>query len=72
MDGRGQALDNSFTERLWRTITYEEVYLKEYESPRQARKELAAYFQLYNERRLHQSLDYQTPLEIYVEEQARG
>jgi len=65
MDGRGRALDNIFTERLWRTIKYEEVYLKQYESPRQARQELAAYLQFYNERRLHQSLDYQTPAEVY-------
>lgn len=65
MDGRGRALDNIFTERLWRTIKYEEVYLKEYESPRQARQELTAYLQFYNERRLHQSLDYQTPREMY-------
>lgn len=67
MDGRGRALDNIFTERLWRTIKYEEVYLKEYESPRQARQEIAAYLQFYNERRLHQSLDYQTPVEMYFE-----
>jgi len=65
MDGRGRALDNIFTERLWRTIKYEEVYLKEYGSPRQARQELATYLQFYNERRLHQSLDYQTPAEMY-------
>ena len=65
MDGRGRALDNIFTERLWRTIKYEEVYLKEYQSPRQARQELTAYLQFYNERRLHQSLDYHTPAEMY-------
>lgn len=61
MDGRGRALDTIFTERLWRTITYEEVYLKEYESPREARRELAAYLTFYHEQRLHQSLDYCTP-----------
>jgi putative transposase len=65
MDGRGRALDNIFTERLWRTIKYEEVYLKQYESPRQARQELAAYLRFYNERRLHQALDYRTPAELY-------
>lgn len=66
MDGRGSALDNIFTERLWRTIKYEEVYLKQYESPREARQELATYLRFYNERRLHQSLDYQTPEEVYL------
>ena len=66
MDGRGRALDNIFTERLWRTIKYEEVYLKEYESPRQARKELTAYLKFYNENRLHQALDYCTPAEVYL------
>jgi putative transposase len=65
MDGRGRALDNIFTERLWRTIKYEEVYLKNYESPRQARQELATYLRFYNERRLHQALDYRTPAELY-------
>jgi putative transposase len=65
MDGRGRALDNIFTERLWRTIKYEEVYLKQYESPRQARRELATYLHFYNERRLHQALEYRTPAELY-------
>lgn len=65
MDGRGRALDNIFTERLWRTIKYEEVYLKQYESPRQARQELATYLRFYNERRLHQALAYRTPAELY-------
>ncbi len=65
MDGRGRALDNIFTERLWRTIKYEEVYLKQYESPREARQELAAYLRFYNEQRVHQALEYQTPAEVY-------
>src|SRR5689334_22696485 len=65
MDGRGRALDNIFTERLWRTIKYEEVYLKDYSSPREARQSLAQYLQFYNERRLHQSLEYRTPAELY-------
>jgi putative transposase len=67
MDGRGRAFDNIFTERLWRTIKYEEVYLKEYQSPREARQSLAEYFQFYNERRLHQALEYRTPAELYFE-----
>jgi putative transposase len=65
MDGRGRALDNIFTERLWRTIKYEEVYLKQYDSPREARRELAAYLRFYNEQRVHQALEYQTPAEVY-------
>lgn len=65
MDGRGRALDNVFTERLWRTVKYEEVYLAEYDSPRAAHHGLARYFEFYNHRRLHQALGYRTPAEIY-------
>ncbi len=65
MDGRGRALDNIFTERLWRTIKYEEVYLKEYGSPRDARRSLAAYLDFYNHRRLHQAREYETPAALY-------
>lgn len=65
MDGRGRALDSIFTEQLWRTIKYEEVYLKDYSSPREARQSLAEYLRFYNERRIHQALDYQTPAELY-------
>jgi putative transposase len=65
MDGRGRALDNIFTERLWRTIKYEEVYLHEYASPRDARRSLTAYLDFYNYQRLHQALDYQTPAAVY-------
>ncbi|MBE3560438.1 MAG: transposase [Ktedonobacteraceae bacterium] len=65
MDGRGRALDNIFTERLWRTMKYEEVYLKQYESPREARQEIAAYLRFYNEQRVHQALEYQTSAEVY-------
>lgn len=65
MDGRGRALDNIFTERLWRTVKYEEVYLQEYASPREARRSLAEYLDFYNYRRLHQALDYQTPAAVY-------
>ena len=66
MDGKGRALDNIFTERLWRTVKYEAVYLKEYNSPREARLGLSRYFDFYNHRRLHQSLRYQTPAEVYL------
>jgi putative transposase len=66
MDGRGRALDNIFIERLWRTLKYEEVYLKSYQSVPQARESLKAYLHFYNEERLHQSLGYHTPAEIYT------
>ena len=65
MDGRGRAFDNIFVERLWRTIKYEEVYLHDYETPRQARQNLMRYLAFYNEVRLHQALDYRTPEQVY-------
>jgi putative transposase len=65
MDGRGRAMDDIFTERLWRSIKYEEVYLNEYASPRQAQQSLRRYFQFYNHERPHQSLGYCTPAELY-------
>jgi putative transposase len=67
MDGKGRALDNIFTERLWRTVKYEEVYLHDYALPREARSGLTAYFDFYNYRRLHQALDYLTPAQIYFQ-----
>lgn len=70
MDGRGRFLDNIFTERLWRTIKYEEVYLNEYLSPREARQGLRRYLDFYNFERPHQSLDYRTPAQIYFEDQS--
>jgi putative transposase len=65
MDGKGRALDNVFVERLWRTVKYEEVYLRDYASPREARRGLRAYFLFYNEHRPHQALGYRTPAETY-------
>ena len=65
MDGKGRALDNIFTERLWRTIKQEEVYLNDYATPREARQGLSTYLRFYNEERIHQSLDYRTPAEVY-------
>jgi putative transposase len=65
MDGKGRALDNIFTERLWRNVKYEEIYLYEYGSPRAARQGLTRYFDFYNNERPHQSLDYLTPAQIY-------
>lgn len=66
MDGRGRAADNIFTERLWRSVKYEEVYLNDYASPREARIGLTRYFHFYNFERLHQALDYQTPAAVYA------
>lgn len=65
MDGRGRALDNIFVERLWRTVKYEEVYLREYETPREAMQGLATFFVRYNEWRQHQALGYRTPASVY-------
>jgi putative transposase len=64
-DGRGRALDNIFVERLWRSVKYEEVYLKDYQTVSEARRGLANYFQFYNHERYHQSLDYKTPFAVY-------
>jgi putative transposase len=65
MDGRGRCMDNIFTERLWRTVKYEEVYLKSYRTIEEAHMNLSAYFRFYNNERRHQSLDYRTPHEVY-------
>jgi putative transposase len=67
MDGRGRVFDNIFSERLWRTVKYEEVYLKDYADPAEARAGLGAYFRFYNEERPHQALGYRTPAEVYDE-----
>jgi putative transposase len=68
-DGKGRALDNIFVERLWRTVKYEEVYLKGYTSVQQALEELEKYFDFYNNVRLHQSLGYQTPAAVHHQKQ---
>jgi len=65
MDGRGRAMDNVFTERLWRSVKYEEVYIKNYQTVREAKEGISKYMVFYNEERPHQSLDYRTPAEIY-------
>ena len=65
MDGRGRVFDNIFIERLWRTVKYEEVYLHAYETVEEARRRLASYFVFYNAERLHSSLGYRTPREVY-------
>lgn len=66
MDGKGRALDNIFTERLWRTVKYEHVYLHEHATPREVRQGLGDYFAFYNYRRPHQALAYQTPAVVYA------
>lgn len=65
LDGRGRALDNIFVERLWRSVKYEEVYLKDYRHVPDAIAGLGGYFTFYNGERLHQSLGYQTPVAVY-------
>lgn len=65
MDGRGRARDNIFTERLWRTIKYEEVYLHDYASPKEAYRQLSNYICFYNFERPHQALEYLTPAQVY-------
>jgi putative transposase len=65
MDGRGRALDNVFVERWWRTVKDEEVYVKDYETPREAMQGVATFFVRYNKWRQHQALGYQTPASVY-------
>ncbi len=67
MGGKGRALDNIFTERVWRSVKREEVYLHDYTTPKEARSQLHAYFEFYNCKRLHQALEYQTPAEVYFQ-----
>ena len=69
MDGRGRVYDNIFVERPWRSVKYEEVYLHQYLTVSEARSGLAKYFLFYNMERLHESLGYQPPYEIYVKDQ---
>ncbi len=65
MDGRGRAMDNIFTERLWRTVKYQEVYINDYANPCEARIGLTRFLDKYNNYRPHQSLNYLTPAEVY-------
>ena len=71
MDGKGRALDNIFTERLWRTVKYEEVYLQDYAHPREARQGLATYFPFYNYERPHQALGQIPPAQVYFGKEVR-
>ena len=65
MDGKGRAFDNIFSERLWRTVKVEEVYMRDYQTVAEAVYYLGRYFEFYNNERLHQALDYDTPAEVY-------
>jgi putative transposase len=65
MDGRGRVMDNIFVERLWRTVKYEDIYLKEYATVPSLQDGLRSYFTFYNDERLHQSLGYCVPAEVH-------
>lgn len=67
MDGRGRAMDNIFVERLWRTVKYEDIYLRDYRSMQEAYDGLKKYFEYYNNERPHQSMGERTPREVYLE-----
>ena len=67
MDGRGRFSDNIFVERLWRSLKYEEIYLRAYASVAEARQAIATYFEFYNNDRLHQALDYRAPRQVFEE-----
>ena len=69
MDGRGRALDNIFIERLWRSLKYEDIYLKDYGSLKEARNGIGKYFYFYNNERPHQSLDYRYPKDVYLDKE---
>ena len=65
MDHKGRCFDNIFTERFWRTLKYEEVYLRDYQSVKEVHQSIGEYIEKYNTRRLHSSLGYKTPAQIY-------
>ena len=66
MDGKGRCLDNIFCERLWRSLKYEEVYLKAYETVAEAKREIGNWFAFYNDERPHQALNYSTPQQFFA------
>jgi len=72
MDGRGRCLDTVFVERLWRSVKYEDVYLRGYESVPDLERGLAAYFRFYNHERLHQSLGYRTPADVHASKERKA
>jgi putative transposase len=71
MDGKGRWVDNVFVERLWRSVKYEDVYLRAYETPTELRGGLARYFEFYNTRRRHSALDRRTPDAVYFDQETR-
>ena len=71
MDGRGRVIDNIFIERLWRSVKYEEVYLKDYMDVVEAMANLKSYFAFYNHERPHQALGYQTPATVHFRRKRR-
>jgi putative transposase len=66
MDGKGRSLDNIFIERFWRTLKYEDIYKKSYETVEELNDGLKSYFNFYNNHRSHQSLNYQVPRDVYL------
>lgn len=72
MDGQGRVFDNIFVERLWRTVKYEDVYLRDYQTVPEVRTGVGRYFGFYNRQRLHQALDYRTPAEVYFRTAGSG
>jgi putative transposase len=70
MDGKGRCLDNVFVERLWRSLKYEDIYLRDYQSVEQLRAGLSRYWRFYNQERRHQALEDRTPAEVYGGRQA--
>ncbi len=66
MDGKGRAIDNIFVERIWKSVKYEDIYLKSYQNGTELQNGLEKYFDFYNQERLHQSLSYQTPDKVYL------
>jgi putative transposase len=71
VDGRARVYDNIFLERLWWTVKYEEIYLHEYRTVAEVRAHLSEYFRFYNEQRLHETLGYRTPHEVYFRTTSR-
>ena len=72
MDGKGRCFDNIFVERLWRSVKYEDIFLHDYETIGEVRTGLGRYFPMYNDERLHESLDYRTPGQVYFQGFAGG
>jgi putative transposase len=72
MDGKGRFLDNIFIERLWRSLKYEEVFIKAYGSIAEARRGIGSWISFYNDERLHQALNYQTPSQVFAQAKACG